>query len=87
MADKPRKADLSGIETVEQLFVSAATHQANITVDEHGTEAAAATALVAEATSGPARSATLTVDRPFIYVIRDQNTNEILFMGRVMDPH
>ena len=83
----PNKADLSGIETVEQLFVSAATHQANITVDEHGTEAAAATALVAEATSGPARSATLTVDRPFIYVIRDQNTNEILFMGRVMDPH
>ena len=81
------KADLSGIETVEPLFVSAATHQANITVDEHGTEAAAATALVAEATSGPANSATLTVDRPFIYVIRDQNTNEILFMGRVMDPH
>ena len=82
----PNSADLSGIETAEQLFVSDAAHQANISVDEHGTEAAAATALVATALSGPLRSATLTVDRPFIYLIRDQNTNEILFMGRVTDP-
>jgi serpin B len=79
-------ADLSGIETIEPLYISDATHKANISVDEQGTEAAAATALVAEATAGNGKTATLTVDRPFIYLIRDQNTNEIVFMGRVMDP-
>lgn len=79
-------SDLSGISTAGQLYVSHVVHEANISVDEQGTEAAAATAAVAELTSRGA-SATLTVDRPFIYLIRDQNTNEILFMGRVMDPH
>lgn len=79
-------SDLSGISTAGQLYISQVVHQANISVDEQGTEAAAATAGVAELTSRGA-AATLTVDRPFIYLIRDQNTNEILFMGRVMDPH
>lgn len=78
-------SDLSGISTADQLYVSHAVHEADISVDEQGTEAAAATATVAEATSRGA-SATLSVDRPFIYLIRDQNTNEIVFMGRVMDP-
>ena len=78
-------ADLTGITTADRLFISHVAHKANISVDEQGTEAAAATASVAEASSLPP-PATLNVDRPFIYLIRDTATNEILFMGRVVDP-
>ena len=85
------QADLSGMadfdQTREQLYVSGVVHQANITVDEAGTEAAAATAVLVSATCacGPP-PATLTVDRPFIYLIRDDITNEILFVGRLLEP-
>jgi serpin B len=79
------RADLTGIADVEQLYVSHVAHQANITVDETGTEAAAATAVTVEAVSGAA-PVTLTIDRPFIYLIRDDVTGEILFMGRVLNP-
>lgn len=79
-------ADLSGIADVEQLYISDVIHQANITVDEQGTEAAAATAAVVSTTSGPPPPASLTVDRPFIYLIRGGENGEILFMGRVLAP-
>jgi serpin B len=79
------KADLTGMAANGGLFVAAAVHQANITVDEQGTEAAAATAL-AVAGSAPAQIVTLSVDRPFLYLIRDDVTGEILFSGRVLDP-
>jgi len=79
------EADLTGIADVEQLFISNVLHQANITVDEEGTEAAAATAAIGEATSAPP-PATLTVDRPFIYLIRDGASGEILFLGRLLEP-
>lgn len=88
MADPFRssRADFSGISE-EGLFVSAAIHRANITVDEEGTEAAAVTIIVAEATSGsevePLR---LTIDRPFIFAITERETGAILFLGRVSDP-
>jgi len=82
----PIAADLSGIADVQQLYVSGVLHQANITVDEQGTEAAAATAAVVSATSGPPPPASLTVDRPFIYVIRGGQAGEMLFMGRVLEP-
>ena len=62
-------------------------HQATISVDEHGTEAAAATAVGGGTTGGgPDRETTIRVDRPFIYLIRDDASGEILFMGRVLDP-
>jgi serine protease inhibitor len=88
---EPGRADLSGIadfsQTGEPLFVQDVVHQANITVDEEGTEAAAATAvLVFGVCRCPPPEATLTIDRPFIYVIRDDLTGEILFMGRLLDP-
>ncbi|MDQ3938717.1 MAG: serpin family protein [Chloroflexota bacterium] len=82
----PSIADLTGIAPVEDLYVSAALHQANITVDEEGTEAAAATAVVGDVTSAPGRSVELVVDRPFLYVVEDDVTGEILFVGRVLDP-
>jgi quercetin 2,3-dioxygenase len=78
-------ADLQNIADVEQLFISDIAHQANITVDEEGTEAAAATAAVAEASSGAA-PATLQIDRPFIYLIQNDSTGEILFLGGYWSP-
>ncbi|MGZ4767006.1 MAG: serpin family protein, partial [Ilumatobacteraceae bacterium] len=68
--------------------ISSVVHQANITVDEEGTEAAAATAVVMEATSLPApeEPVTVVVDRPFTYWRRDIANDTIVFMGRVNDP-
>ena len=65
-------------------------HQANIDVDEKGTEAAAATAVGMD-TGGctgplPAKTKTLRLDKPFLFVLRDVETGAILFMGRVTDP-
>lgn len=81
----PRRADLSGITTADQLFLAEAVHQANVEVDEEGTTASAATALLVEVVSAP-QLASLTVDRPFIVVIRHDATGAVLFLGRVTDP-
>jgi serpin B len=86
LAFDPDRADFSGITTAEQLFISAVVHQANIDVDEKGTEAAAATAVVMDTTSVPADPVTLRVDRPFLFLLRDVPTGAIVFMGRVVDP-
>jgi serpin B len=62
-------------------------HQAFIAVDENGTEAAAATAVIGAPTAMPVpRGTPLVVDRPFLYAIRDVGTGAILFLGRVVDP-
>jgi serpin B len=79
-------ADFSGITTEERLLISAVIHQANIDVDEKGTEAAAATAVVMRATAAPGDSVTMTVDRPFLFALRDTETGAILFLGRINDP-
>ncbi len=80
-------ADLTGIAPAEaaQLFVSGAFHQATIEVDEVGTTATAATALMASATSAP-EPISLSVDRPFLFVIQHDQSGEPLFIGRVIDP-
>jgi serpin B len=78
-------ADLTGIADVADLVVSDVLHQADISVDEKGTEAAAATAVVFGELSAPP-PASLTVDRPFFYFIRDGSAGEILFMGRLIQP-
>ncbi|MCZ6544188.1 MAG: serpin family protein, partial [Chloroflexi bacterium] len=67
------------------LFISEVVHEAFIAVDELGTEAAAATAVVFDE-SAPADPVQLIVDRPFLFLIRDVETNTILFLGRVLDP-
>jgi serpin B len=79
-------ADFSGISTQERLLISAVIHQANIDVDEKGTEAAAATAVVMERTSAPAPGIALTVDHPFLIALRDRATGAVLFLGRVANP-
>jgi serine protease inhibitor len=79
-------ADFSGITTEERLFISAVIHQANIDVDEKGTTAAAATAVMMRATAIPGDQVTLRADRPFLFALRDVPTGTILFFGRVTDP-
>ena len=78
-------ADFSGIVNASSLYISEVYHQAFIDVNEEGTEAAAATAVVATDTSEPL-SASLDIDRPFIFAIRDRGTGAILFVGRVTNP-
>jgi serpin B len=76
-------ADFSGISE-RGLWIDAALHRGTITVDEEGTEAAAATAIaMAESAMMPAE---LIADRPFIYAVVERETDSILFLGRVMDP-
>lgn len=80
-------ADFSGISMATQLQIAAVIHQANIDVDENGTEAAAAAALILRATSaGPGDPVTMTVDRPFLFALRDVETGAVLFLGRIADP-
>jgi serpin B len=78
-------ADLSGMDGTRSLFVQDVVHEAFVAVDEKGTEAAAATAVVVGRTSAPER-ATFTADRPFVVVIRDNPTGAVLFLGQVMSP-
>ncbi len=80
------KADFSGITTAERLFFSDVIHQSYVGVDEIGTEAAAATAVVLAGASAPGQKVTITVDRPFLFAIRDTTTGTIAFLGRVVDP-
>ena len=79
-------ADFTGISKAEPLQISAVIHQANIDVDEKGTEAAAATAVVIRATGMSAEPVTLTVDHPFLFALRDVETGAVLFLGRIADP-
>ena len=82
----PASADFSGMDGTRDLSVSGIFHKAFVAVDEEGTEAAAATALVIGLTSIVMPDLELTVDRPFIFLIRDIETNSILFVGRVLSP-
>jgi len=81
-------ADFSGMTGKKDLFISEVIHQAFIDVDEKGTEAAAATAVVMKCTSA-APSADVkefVADHPFIFLIKDNATGALLFMGKIMDP-
>lgn len=75
-------ADFSGMDGTRALFVQDVIHQAFVAVDEKGTEAAAATAVIVGRTSVP-EQVTFTADRSFIFVIRDNPTGAVLFLGQV----
>ena len=88
-----RKANLSGMGISEcsggggNPFISAVIHKAFVLVEEEGTEAAAATAVVEKEVSGPADPPIeVTVDRSFLFLIRDSATDAILFVGRIEKP-
>lgn len=78
-------ADFSGMTTGVRLAIAAVLHEAFVAVDEEGTEAAAATAVVARQTSA-AMGVLVRADRPFLFVIHDVKTATPLFVGRVADP-
>lgn len=79
-------ADFSGMTGEGNLFISEVVHEAWISADEAGTEAAAATAAIMSLTALPLDPIPFTVDRPFIFALEDIETGSILFMGRVVDP-
>lgn len=84
-----RNADFSGIDARRDLFLGSVIHKAMISVDENGTEAAAATGVaiaVATAVSAPVPVLELKIDRPFLFLIRHRATNAVLFLGRVEKP-
>jgi serpin B len=85
IAFDPLKADFSGMASGPRLFLQAVVHKAFVDVNEVGTEAAAATGVAVGATSLP-QPATFRADRPFVYLLRDNRTGSILFMGRVVNP-
>ena len=78
-------ADLTGITEIRQLFVSDAFHKTFIALDEEGTEAAAATAIIISLESAP-QPATFTADHPFLFWIEHSSTGEMLFLGQVTNP-
>jgi serpin B len=79
-------ADFSGMDGKRDLFIQEVVHKAFVTVDEEGTEAAAATGVVIGLMAAPGAPTEVTVDRPFLFLIRDVETGAILFLGRVLDP-
>ena len=81
-----RSADFSGMTGNRELYISAVLHKAFVAVDEAGTEAAAATAVIMPTAALPEPSVEVTIDRPFIFLIRDIETGAILFVGRVVNP-
>jgi serpin B len=82
----PDAADFSGMTEQEPLCISDVIHEAFIAVDEEGTEAAAATAVIMRTAAAPMTTVQMKVDRPFLFALRDRDTGAVLFLGRVSDP-
>jgi serpin B len=81
-------ADFSGISSAETLYISAVLHKAYVDVNEQGTEAAAATAVVIRAMAArlSAPVPVFRADHPFLFLIRDTRSGNILFVGRLTSP-
>jgi len=80
------RADFSKMTGGRDLMIDKVLHQAKIEVNEQGTEAAAATAVIMVPRGMVRRPPAFRADRPFLFLIRDERTGSILFMGRVVDP-
>ena len=80
-------ADFSGMTGSSDLWISEVVHKAFVSVDEEGTEAAAATGVVMLASGLAKEPIAVMVDRPFIFLIRDTGTGTVLFLGRVSNPN
>lgn len=91
LAFDDEKADFSRMSRKEGLYISAVIHKAFVDVNEEGTEAAVATGVVMKMKKGPARprseeTPVFRADHPFVFLIRDNRTGSIVFMGRVVNP-
>ena len=78
-----RQADLSGISQADPLRLTRVDHKTFVDINEEGTEAAAVTSVGVGVTSAPAR-VTVTVDRPYLVVIRERLSGTVLFVGRIL---
>ncbi|HNQ30455.1 MAG TPA: serpin family protein [Methanolinea sp.] len=83
-----RAADFSGMDGTKNLYIDDVIHQAFVEVNEEGTEAAAATAVVMRLSAMPLEETAplFRADHPFIFLIQENETGNILFMGKVSDP-
>ncbi len=82
----PQAANFSGMDGTRDLYIQDVLHKAYVSVDEAGTEAAAATGVVVGITSAPLEPVQFVADHPFIFMIRDHETGTILFIGRMVNP-
>jgi len=82
----PQKADFSGMNGRQDLFISAVLHKAFVDVGEQGTEAAAATAVTMGQTAAPSPLPVFRSDHPFLFLIKDRRCDSILFVGRFVNP-
>lgn len=81
------RADFSGMDGKRGgLYISQVIHKAFVEVNEEGTEAAAATAVIMRTTSMPRPAPTFRADHPFLFFIMDDQTGAVLFAGRLMEP-
>jgi serpin B len=80
-----KKSDFSGIDGTKDLYLSAVIHQAFVDVNEEGTEAAAATAVIMSTRGMPPPTPIFRAVHPFIFLIRHNSSGSILFMGRVVN--
>jgi len=80
------RADFSGITGSRNLYISDVVHKAFVKVDEAGTEAAAATAVVMSLRAMPETPVEINIDKSFVFFIMNNDTGSIVFMGRVMNP-
>jgi serpin B len=83
VAFDPNLADLTGISDSSDLYIEKAIHKAFVEVNEEGTEAAASTGIGVGVTSAPP---TFRADHPFIFLIQENESGNILFMGRIINP-
>ncbi len=79
-------ADFSGMTGSKGLFISAVLHKAFVEVNEEGTEAAAATAVVMTRESVAPPKPEFRADHPFLFALRDTRSGSVLFLGRLVDP-
>lgn len=79
-------ADFSGMDGTRELYISDVVHKAFVEVNEEGTEAAAVTIVGLRATRMPLPPPVFRADHPFIFLIQENATEHILFMGRVANP-
>ncbi|MEM2934415.1 MAG: serpin family protein [Methanocellales archaeon] len=82
----PGSADLSGIDGTRNLFIQIVIHQSFVDVNEEGTEAAASTGVGIGLTSITPKVPIFRADHPFIFLIQEKKTGNILFLGKVVDP-
>lgn len=82
-------ADFSGMDGTKNLYISEVIHKAFVEIDEKGTEAAAATATFVGwgSVGSPEKIPVFRADHPFIFIIQQKETGNILFMGRINNPN